>query len=302
MNKKRPHIFQILFSIALAVLLNCEKKISDSYSSPIQDFDARYSTTDSRLLVGTCYYPWYTKGQHWDSSYMRSRLNPLQTPYLGEYDCAASKVISQHVKWSVDSKIDFWISSWWGPGSIEDDVILRNQLHNSDFKKKMGYCLLYETVGRMNDIPVNVNFAKIFGHCEPKSGILAFDSLVSDVMNREPYASAKRVFWIVDNGSSHRGQKAIQRLQSKWPNIVLIHLPVHASWLNQIEIIFSILQRKILTPNDFASLSDLADTIIAFEKRYEKIAKPFEWKFTRDDLSKMMKKLSQSCLQYGKAA
>ena len=161
----------------------------------------------------------------------------------------------------------------------------------------------YKRMGFLNYIAAwDVHQAKIFGHCEPKSGILAFDSLVSDVMNREPYASAKRVFWIVDNGSSHRGQKAIKRFQSKWPNIVLVHLPVHASWLNQIEIFFSILQRKVLTPNDFASLIDLENTIIAFEKRYEKIAKPFEWKFTRNDLSRMMKKLSQSQLPLAKAA
>ena len=102
----------------------------------------------------------------------------------------------------------------------------------------------YKRMGSLNYIAAwDVHHAKIFGHCEPKSGILAFDSLVSDVMNREPYASAKRVFWIVDNGSSHRGQKAIKRFQSKWPKIVLVHLPVHASWLNQIEIFFSILQR-----------------------------------------------------------
>ena len=161
----------------------------------------------------------------------------------------------------------------------------------------------YQRMGSLNYIAAwDVHHAKIYGHCEPKSGILPFDSLVSDVMNREPYASAKRVFWIVDNGSSHRGQKAIKRFRSKWPKIVLVHLPVHASWLNQIEIFFSILQRKVLTPNDFASLIDLREAIYAFEKRYEKIAKPFEWKFSRNDLSKMMKKLSQNRFQLAKAA
>lgn len=161
----------------------------------------------------------------------------------------------------------------------------------------------YQRMGSLNYIAAwDVYHAKIYGHCEPKSGILSFDSLVSDVMNREPYVSAKRVFWIVDNGSSHRGQKAIKRFRSKWPKIVLVHLPVHASWLNQIEIFFSILQRKVLTPNDFASLIDLREAIYAFEKRYEKIAKPFEWKFTRNDLSKMMKKLSQNSFQLAKAA
>jgi hypothetical protein len=161
----------------------------------------------------------------------------------------------------------------------------------------------YKRMGSLNYVAAwDVHRAKVFGHCEPKSGIVAFDSLVNDVMSREPYASAKRVFWIVDNGSSHRGQKAIRRLQSKWPKLVLVHLPIHASWLNQVEIFFSIIQRKVLTPNYFDSLKDLADTIIAFGKRYEDIAKPFEWKFTRDDLSKMMKKISQSEFHLSKVA
>jgi transposase len=161
----------------------------------------------------------------------------------------------------------------------------------------------YQRMGALNYIAAwDVQQAKIFGHCEKKSGIQAFDRLISDVMSREPYASAKRVFWIVDNGSSHRGQTAIHRLQMKWPKITLVHLPVHASWLNQIEIFFSILQRKVLTPNDFTSLDDLANRITAFQKRYEEIAKPFEWKFTRDDLSKMMAKLSQRFIPLAKSA
>lgn len=148
----------------------------------------------------------------------------------------------------------------------------------------------------------DVNRAKVFGRCEAKSGIVPFDRLVSDVMGQEPYCSAKRVFWIVDNGSSHRGQPSIDRLQSRWPNIVLVHLPVHASWLNQVEIYFSILQRKVLTPNDFSSLEALTDTIINFQKRYEEIAKPFEWKFTRVDLSAMLAKLSRQSTLLAHAA
>lgn len=163
---------------------------------------------------------------------------------------------------------------------------------------KPGECLKveheYERGGSLNYIAAwDVHHAKIFGRCEAKSGIVPFDRLVDDVMRQEPYCSAKRVFWIVDNGSSHRGQPSINRLQSRWPKIVLVHLPVHASWLNQIEIYFSIMQRKVLTPNDFASLEALTETIINFQKRYEKIAKPFEWKFTRADLSAMLEKLSQ---------
>lgn len=161
----------------------------------------------------------------------------------------------------------------------------------------------YERLGALNYIAAwDVQHAKIFGRCEAKTGIKAFDRLVNDVMTREPYISAKRVFWIVDNGSSHRGQAAIERFESRWPEIVLVHLPVHASWLNQIEVYFSILQRKVLTPNDFSSLEELAQAILAFQERYQRTAKPFEWKFTKDDLSKLMRKLSQQSIPLAHAA
>jgi hypothetical protein len=158
----KSRLFFLSFNIFLLLLrANCQKKITDSNSNPDNNFHASFSTSDSRLLIGTCYYPWYTNGQHWNSSYLRAKLNPPQPPFLGEYDCAASRTISQHVQWSVDSKIDFWISSWWGPASDTDEVILIHQLNNNDFLKKMGYCLLYETIGRLGNLPITVNADKI---------------------------------------------------------------------------------------------------------------------------------------------
>jgi DDE superfamily endonuclease len=138
----------------------------------------------------------------------------------------------------------------------------------------------------------DVHNARIFGRCEPKTGIKPFEHLVDQVMSTEPYCSARRVFWVVDNGSSHRGQKACDRLGARWENATLVQLPVHASWLNQVEIFFSVVQRKVLTPNDFADLADIEVRLAAFERRYEQSAAPFEWKFTRDDLALLMKKLA----------
>jgi hypothetical protein len=108
---------------------------------------------------------------------------------------------------------------------------------------------------------------------------------------QEPYRSARRVFWIMDNGSSHRGERSVQRLQSRYANVRVVHGPIHASWLNQIEVYFSIIQRKVLTPNDFSSLEMLAQRLQDFERHYEAIAKPFEWKFTREDLNKLLQRL-----------
>ncbi len=110
-------------------------------------------------------------------------------------------------------------------------------------------------------------------------------------MTESPYRDARHVFWIVDNGSSHRGQACVRRLQVQFPNIVPVHSPVHASWLNQIEIYFSIVQRKALTPNDFSSLHDVENRLLHFQQYYEIIATPFEWKFTRADLNDLMNKM-----------
>ena len=110
-------------------------------------------------------------------------------------------------------------------------------------------------------------------------------------MASEPYASAKRVFWIVDNGSSHAGQASIERLEGTWKNLRLIHLPIHASWLNQIELYFSIVQRKALTPNDFGSLEELTERLLAFQERYAQLARPFEWTFTRADLERVIERV-----------
>lgn len=152
----------------------------------------------------------------------------------------------------------------------------------------------YERAGALVYLAAwDVHRAQLFGRCEPKSGIVPFDALVADVMRQELYASARRVFWIVDNGSSHRGHAAVERLAQSWPNLVLVHLPVHASWLNQIEIYFSIVQRKVLTPNDTSSLFDLEDRILAFGDRYQHSAKRFDWKYTRHDLDRQLAKLSE---------
>jgi len=132
--------------------------------------------------------------------------------------------------------------------------------------------------------------AKIFDRCAPKDGIAPFDALIEQFMTVEPYRNAQRVFVIVDNGSAHRGKRSIDRLQGAWPNLVLVHTPIHASWLNQAEIYFSVVQRKVVTPNDFADLDTLEHQLLAFGRRYEQIASPFQWKFTRQDLHKLLAK------------
>jgi hypothetical protein len=138
----------------------------------------------------------------------------------------------------------------------------------------------------------DVHHANLFDRVEPKTGIEPFGRLVDQVMSSEPYTSARRVFWIVDNGSSHAGKTSIARMQDRYDRARLIHLPIHASWLNQIELYFSIVQRKALTPNDFESIDALGDRLMAFGDYYRQIARPFEWTFTRQDLDRVLARIS----------
>jgi hypothetical protein len=142
----------------------------------------------------------------------------------------------------------------------------------------------------------DIHHAHVFGRCEASTGIVPFMALVKQVMTTEPYASAKRVFWIVDNGSSHRGKKAIDRLATAFPNAVMVHTPVHASWLNQVEIYFSIIQRKVVSPNDFTDLTQVRDRLRAFQDRYNATAQPFQWKFTTTDLDDLLARLDRYTL------
>jgi transposase len=139
---------------------------------------------------------------------------------------------------------------------------------------------------------LDVHHATVIGRCAPTTGITPFSGLVEQVMTQQPYATARRVFWVVDNGSSHAGQASVERMAEAWPNAVLVHLPIHASWLNQIEIYFSIVQRKVIKPADFADLDTLEQRLLAFETRYNATASPFDWRYTKTDLDAHLERLA----------
>jgi len=110
-------------------------------------------------------------------------------------------------------------------------------------------------------------------------------------MTTEPCASARRVCWVLDDGQSHNGARSIERTGQPWPTATLVHLPVHASRLNQVEVSISISQRKAIAAGDFHDLDQLADRILAFQQRYNTTAAPFDWKHTRSDLNDYLTRL-----------
>jgi hypothetical protein len=83
---------------------------------------------------------------------------------------------------------------------------------------------------------LDVHLARVFGRCEPNNGIAPFDRLVEQVMTRPPYNDARRVFWIVDNGSVHRGARAVERLRTLYPRLkpvdrnLLLDCPAESSY------------------------------------------------------------------------
>jgi transposase len=199
--------------------------------------------------------------------------------------------------------LDLYTCTWQGQPLWKDEYVLSADEKTSIQVRRRRHPTLptgpfqatrveheYERGGALQYLAAwDVHRAQVFGRCERRTGKAAFGRLVDQVMEQEPYRSARRVFWIVDNGSSHRGERSADELRARHPRVVIVHTPVHASWLNQIEIYFSIIQRKVLTPNDCTTLDELASRIHAFGQRYSALDKPFAWRFTRRDLEQRLK-------------
>ena len=212
--------------------------------------------------------------------------------------------------------LDLYAGLWRGRRLSTDDYILSADEKTSIQARRRLHALCstapgqpmrveheYERQGALAYLAAwDVRSAKIHGRCEPKTGIAPFERLVDQVMSQQPYRSARRVFWIVDNGSSHRGQRCVTRTVKRWPTITVVHTPVHDSWLNQVEIYFSVVQRKVLTPNDFQSIAELEHSLLGFQQHYEQVAKPFKWRFTRRDLRRLLSKLDGGEREYRLAA
>jgi len=139
---------------------------------------------------------------------------------------------------------------------------------------------------------LDVFSGQVYGCVQDTTGIEPFGRLVDSVMQREPYASAERVFWILDGGSSHHPNTSPARLQAAHANLIAVHLPTHASWLNQIEIYFSIVQRKALTPMDLPDKVAVTHRILDFQDRYDQTAQPFRWNFTRANLQERLQAIT----------
>jgi hypothetical protein len=202
-----------------------------------------------------------------------------QDERLDPFDC----VISSDEKTSIQARVRTHATLGPGPGRR------RRVAHE------------YERGGALQYLAAwDVHQGRVLGRCEPKTGIEPFGRLVEQVMEDPQYRCPggrcdvrSQVFWVVDNGSSHRGEASVKRLSRAYANAILVHTPVHASWLNQVEIYFSLLQRKVLTPNDSADLQELELRIKLYEELTNRQARPFDWRFTKYDLFNLLQRLAR---------
>jgi DDE superfamily endonuclease len=140
---------------------------------------------------------------------------------------------------------------------------------------------------------LDVFSGRVYGEITAQNGIVPFDRALQHCLAQERYRDAERVFLIVDNGCAHHPSTAPARLQALDERLIVVHLPVHASWLNQVELYFSILKRKALQPADFPDLHALKRRVMLFQVRYNEHAEPFTWNYTRRDLAAYLQRLKQ---------
>lgn len=125
----------------------------------------------------------------------------------------------------------------------------------------------------------------------PRQAAPPFGRLVNQVLAEEPYRSGERLFWIVDNGSSHRGAAAKKRLRQVDSRMILVHTPVHASWRNHVAISFALIQRKVLTSNDCTDLEAIQLRLASYEELSHQNPTPVPWKFDRTTLTALFAKI-----------
>jgi hypothetical protein len=258
------------------------KRASDELNKPIS------RSTVWRILDEDAIKPW--QYEHWifprAANFFEKAavvLDLYQGYWEGERIDPFDAVISSDEKTSIQARIR--CHNTVPPGSGRPRRI--------EFEYERGGALQYLAAW-------DVQHGRVMGRCEAQTGIEPFGRLVQQVMEslqyRWPYGRQdvnSCVFWVVDNGSSHRGETSVKRLYSAYPNAILVHLPVHASWLNQVEVYFSLLQRKVLTPNDSKNLQELELRIKMYEELTNKQPKAFDWKFTKYDLFNLLQRVAR---------
>lgn len=154
----------------------------------------------------------------------------------------------------------------------------------------------YERKGALNLFgALSVADGKVYGQCRLRKRFVDFQAFLLGTVIPEALARGVHTLaLIMDNGTTHAPEQLEGWLQKqmeshRWKlDIQVYWLPVNASWLDQIEIWFSILQRKLLQPNHFERLGTLKLAIMDFIAYHNEIAKPIQWSYTVDKLEEKL--------------
>lgn len=184
-------------------------------------------------------------------------------------------------------------------GDEKPGLLLRSRCHPT-VAPSAGHAGLQEFEYRRHGTAVllslmDVGSGRVFHQTVPKNGIAPFAALLRQVVEQEPYRSARRLFFVVDNGGSHSRQKFQSRLdewfpQPEYPEMTAVHLPKHASWLNQVELFFSLVGRKALRRFECRDRGEMAEHLERFIGTHNENPRPFNWRFTKEDLAERMKR------------
>ena len=155
-----------------------------------------------------------------------------------------------------------------------------------EFEYERGGTLCYTAL-------LDVFSGRVCGETSTGNGIEPFHKALAKCLKQRHYQQAERIFLIVDNGCAHHPSTSPARIQAQFPQVTTLHLPVHSSWLNQVELFFSIVHRKVLTPANFSSLAELEQRLQWFQWHYNTTAAPFNWKFDRTKLQAFLRKLGK---------
>jgi len=142
---------------------------------------------------------------------------------------------------------------------------------------------------------LSVADGQVLGQCAGRKRFVDFQAFVQQVVVPEAQRrGVQTIVLIVDNGTTHAPKQLERSLQEqavrqRWGLTVQVYwLPTNASWLDQIEIWFSVLQRKLLQPNHFTSTDDLDQAIMNFIAYGNQVAKPIRWSYTIDKLERKL--------------
>jgi len=135
----------------------------------------------------------------------------------------------------------------------------------------------------------------IYGQCHPRKRFVDFHTFLETVVIAEARRrGVQMIALVLDNGSTHAPKQLtsfVQELPNRFDGKLTMRpywLPVNASWLDQIEIWFSVLQRKLLQPNHFTSTDELQRAILDFIAHYNQKAKPLTWSYTIEKLERKL--------------